>query len=423
MVNRHTKLPIHHFCESYTQITSKNQRSHNVLRLLQCILSIKQFLLLSLLLALITSLSKPLYLYCLCFDNTENTQVMTSQSGNIVDADEERATDLENQLAFKGKGSFCTAACAASFAAPIAVVAAPPVAAPPAAPPSGTPLLPPSFGLPEQVVPPWLPLMGTQQEKNRFEKATVDISSDSASVSLIIPLIAMINSKLSIKEQDSEKIKQLKIDLCESLNRRFSYTKSTMELLIATLIDPRFKTKYLTTDEVETAKTEVISFLCQSNIHTESQSRQIVNMDVDIQEEEPGPSRSTEPGICNNSSNGNLWDTHDKMAIKGTNTGNVDGDSGNICHELEAHLSHYLREPLLLRNADVYEYWASCPHIRLRPIALKYLSAPPTSVPSEQFFSAAGQILYEDRRSNLKGENVDKLLFLAYNIRLFNFDY
>nr|CAH7736026.1 unnamed protein product [Callosobruchus chinensis] len=225
-----------------------------------------------------------------------------------------------------------------------------------------------------------------------FYQATVDISSDSASVSLIIPLIAMINSKLSIKEQDSEKIKQLKIDLCESLNRRFSYTKSTMELLIATLIDPRFKTKYLTTDEVETAKTEVISFLCQSNIHTESQSSQIVNMDVDIQEEEPGPSRSTESGICNNSSNGNLWDTHDKMAIKGTNTGNVDGDSGNICHELEAHLSHYLREPLLLRNADVYEYWASSPHIRLRPIALKYLSAPPTSVPSEQFFSAAGQI-------------------------------
>ena len=37
-------------------------------------------------------------------------------------------------------------------------------------------------------------------------------------------------------------------------------------------------------------------------------------------------------------------------------------------------------------------------------------------------FSAAGQI-YADRRSNFLGENVDKLLFLSYNIRLFNFEY
>lgn len=52
----------------------------------------------------------------------------------------------------------------------------------------------------------------------------------------------------------------------------------------------------------------------------------------------------------------------------------------------------------------------------------KYLSAPPITDPSEQLFSAAEQI-YADRRSNLIGENLDKLLFLAYNTRLFNFDY
>ena len=54
----------------------------------------------------------------------------------------------------------------------------------------------------------------------------------------------------------------------------------------------------------------------------------------------------------------------------------------------------------------------------LRKAVLKYISAPPTSVPSEQLFSAAGQI-YSDRLNNLLGENVEKLLFLAYNIRLF----
>jgi len=54
--------------------------------------------------------------------------------------------------------------------------------------------------------------------------------------------------------------------------------------------------------------------------------------------------------------------------------------------------------------------------------AKKYLSAPPSSVASEQLFSSAGQV-YADRRSSLKGENAEKLLFLAYNIRLFNFNY
>ena len=54
--------------------------------------------------------------------------------------------------------------------------------------------------------------------------------------------------------------------------------------------------------------------------------------------------------------------------------------------------------------------------------AKKYLSSPPTSVASEQLFSSAGQVC-ADRRSNLKGENAEKLLFLEYSIRLFDFHY
>lgn len=88
----------------------------------------------------------------------------------------------------------------------------------------------------------------------------------------------------------------------------------------------------------------------------------------------------------------------------------------------DEHLKSYLKEPLLTRNADIFHYWASSPYTYLKKVAAKYLSAPPTSIASEQLFSAAGQI-YVDRRANLLGENVDKLLFLAYNIKLFNFDY
>jgi len=60
--------------------------------------------------------------------------------------------------------------------------------------------------------------------------------------------------------------------------------------------------------------------------------------------------------------------------------------------------------------------------VSIAPPARKFLSAPPTSAASEQLFSAAGQT-YSDRRSSLLGENAEKLLFLAYNIRLFDFKY
>ena len=262
-------------------------------------------------------------------------------------------------------------------------------------------------------------LGGPRKRECWIYQATIDISSDSASIYLIIPLIAMLNSKLSIKDQDSEDIKQLKSDLCESINKRFSYAKNTVQLLIATLIDPRFKTKYLISDEIETAKTEMVSFLRQIN---NVESREIIYMDVDT--EEAGSSNSTsESNTGNKSPNDNLWDTHDKMQSTVTNT-NTNGfeHADKDYLPFDEHLTCYLKEPLLLRNADIYEYWASSPYVLLRPIAQKYLSAPPTSVSSEQLFSAAGQI-YHDRRANLHGENVDKLLFLAYNIRLFNFDY
>jgi len=88
----------------------------------------------------------------------------------------------------------------------------------------------------------------------------------------------------------------------------------------------------------------------------------------------------------------------------------------------ERELTSYLRESRLPRSTDIYWFWHCSQYAWLTPAAHKYLSAPPTSVASEQFFSAAGQ-LYSDRRSNLHGNNAEKLLFLAYNIYLFGFKY
>ena len=177
--------------------------------------------------------------------------------------------------------------------------------------------------------------------------------------------------------------------------------------MIATLIDPRFKTKYLISDEIETAKTEMVSFL--NNV----ESREIIYMDVDI--EEAGSSNSTsESNTGNKSPNDNLWDTHDKMQSTVTNT-NTNGfeHADKDYLPFDEHLTCYLKEPLLLRNADIYEYWASSPYVLLTPIAQKYLSAPPTSVSSEQLFSAAGQIYHDRRAIDNNNSSTDLFLFIS----------
>ena len=74
---------------------------------------------------------------------------------------------------------------------------------------------------------------------------------------------------------------------------------------------------------------------------------------------------------------------------------------------LDTELDNYLREPHIPRSANIYAYWHTSQFPGLEPAARKYLSAAPTSVASEQLFSAAGQI-YSDRRSSLLWERTPR---------------
>lgn len=58
----------------------------------------------------------------------------------------------------------------------------------------------------------------------------------------------------------------------------------------------------------------------------------------------------------------------------------------------------------------------------LATLAKKFLSAPSTSVPSEQLFSGAG-LVYEPLRNRLHGSTVEKLLFVKYNLPETQFKY
>lgn len=78
----------------------------------------------------------------------------------------------------------------------------------------------------------------------------------------------------------------------------------------------------------------------------------------------------------------------------------------------ETELSLNLTEPCTPRSADPVEWWK---HNAIRPpnlaaIAMSFLGAPPSSVPSERLFSSA-EDLHGDHRCRLLPENAERLVF------------
>ena len=79
----------------------------------------------------------------------------------------------------------------------------------------------------------------------------------------------------------------------------------------------------------------------------------------------------------------------------------------------------YLAQPLLpYHSGNSYTWWRenSSQFKPLSRLALRYMSAPPTSVPSERLLSSAGDI-YDEKRNRLAPERAEILLFIKTNFR------
>ena len=238
-----------------------------------------------------------------------------------------------------------------------------------------------------------------------FHAATLQLSADDVCISIIIPLVAMLQGKLQTTTEDRGLL-QMKAALRDSLQRRFAPLKSLPPVAAAMILDPHFKDAYFDAQEKTAAVDEIKHFL--HSTHEESTS---TTADTDVGGDRvpqlpPAPAEETD-----------LWAEHDSRGVQSV-TDVVD----IAVPQYEQQLTAYLAEPRVPRQTNIYSYWNNSQFPALEPAAKKYLSAPPTSVASEQLFSSAGQ-LYADRRSNLLGENAEKLLFLAYNIRVLDFSY
>ena len=246
-----------------------------------------------------------------------------------------------------------------------------------------------------------------------FHEATIEICSENACVSIVIPILAMLVKKLEPADEGIE-LWRMKAAIRDALKRRFDLCKKMPSMISATLLDPRFKEIYLGTAECESGKEEILEFLRLKNAVPAILASVRGNEKTEISQQ----TNLFSDKVSSSESPSNLWDAHDNIGIetlKQTTT-------NQISEYAQRQLLFYLRQPRVPRTTNIYEFWNSGQFPALEAAARKYLSAPPTNHASNQLLNTIGQI-YSDRSNNLCGENVEKHLFMACNIRLLGFDY
>ena len=224
------------------------------------------------------------------------------------------------------------------------------------------------------------------------EEITKAISSDAASVSTIIPFIRMLERSLD-KLHDDRGVHSMRQEMLRSLRRRYENVESNEILTISTILDPRFKDKCFTA-----------SSTVERSIYA------LKDKVMEIRSNQAPPTDTDKEPVSKRHKTGLLQCLSEILEEAGAS---VD-DCGN---EVEL----YLSEPLIEFHGGhhVLTWWSTnkvrFPHLAV--LAQRYLSAPPTSVPSERLFSIAGDV-YDEKRSRLSTDHAEALLFIKSNFHL-----
>ena len=231
-----------------------------------------------------------------------------------------------------------------------------------------------------------------------IEEITKSISTNAASVSAIIPFIRMLEKSLE-KHHDDRGVQTMKQEMLKSLKQRYACAESNEILTISTALDPRFKDKcFRQLDTVEEVKSRLKDKVTELKSSETEQPPSVAS--TEGREEPTSKCQKTTLLQC-------------FSEILQEAGASVD-DSGN-------EVDIYLSEPLIeFHGGEHSPNWWATNKLRfpiLAKLARRYLSAPPTSVPSERLFSVAGD-LYNEKRNRLSPEHAEELLFIKSNFHL-----
>ncbi|EYC11609.1 hypothetical protein Y032_0050g2004 [Ancylostoma ceylanicum] len=209
-------------------------------------------------------------------------------------------------------------------------------------------------------------------------------------ISVVIPLYKVILGHLG----ENSTLSQMKEPIREAIQRAMNGCEGCEDLVLATLVDPRFKHVYFEQEK--------------RSLFVEKAAEILVSLD---------DGQSNGFGEANNSSNPfmSFWMAH-KTAV----TPVPFNHTARAAAEVDDYLS---REPSF--TTDPFEYWRSdiisARYPCIKMLAMKYLSAPASSAEYERIFPNVG-LISSELAVSLKDKNMEKFLFLHYNLPIFGFD-
>ncbi|KAJ8367175.1 hypothetical protein AAFF_G00324540 [Aldrovandia affinis] len=228
-------------------------------------------------------------------------------------------------------------------------------------------------------------------------------------------------------------IRTLRQAMRESLDKRFTKVEDTKIVVLACLLDPRYKSHaFSSATTLSKAKgwlKEEEDAATQQTTREEHAATEGASMEEQAAAEEA----SVEEQAAAYGTHENDRNTHKRQRREHTSfRSRVDEMFSSLlaphtsdllassCVEDELHL--YLKEPVIDRwRGDPLQWWRQNEgrFKLLAKQARKFLCAPRSSVPSERVFSEVSAI-YESKRSRLTGEHAEQLCFLHHNLVLLN---
>lgn len=217
-----------------------------------------------------------------------------------------------------------------------------------------------------------------------FESATKILSGEKyLTAGKVLPVISMTRYALDLTTPQTNLGKDLKSKISLLFEKRFEDIESDTRMVIATLLDPRFKKMYVKSPAAFDTAYNSIKAILESNKNDDDHDNSTAN-------------NSTE-----NEKN-DFWTYHRQLLL-----GSSQKNATNHMHDFDL----YLKEAPIDLQMNPIEYWLSRPPSPLTKIALTYLSMIATSTPSERLFSKTGNLITA-KRNRLKPDSVKSHVFL-----------
>ena len=167
---------------------------------------------------------------------------------------------------------------------------------------------------------------------------------------------------------------ELRKALLNKMHCRFISLGQVTPVAIATYLDPRFKKMYISPDDLLQVESKIANEIDLALLAAESRSEDTSTIAV--------------PAMQSYQNQASLWGSHDEVLI-------VNAGHASTAAEYIMALQTFNREPIVSRETCPLKWWKSRAmgsQKHLYEVAMKFMSVPATSVPSERVFSKAGQM-------------------------------